>query len=94
MGVIKSRPTIANVAITLADTEYSYALPSGTRKFTIKLRNPGYPLKLAMVESGSGTTYVNIAQGKTYTVDDIKVPLTLYFQSTAGTMVAEIISWV
>ncbi len=94
MGVIKSRPTIVNVDITLADTEYSYALPAKTRKFTIKLRDPGYPLKLAVVESGSGTTYVNIPQGGTHTEDDIKVPLTLYFQSSQGSMTAEILSWV
>jgi|TARA_Y100000310_G_scaffold107269_2_gene105739 thiamine pyrophosphokinase len=94
MGVIKSRPTIENTAMTTANTEYSYKLQAGTRKFTIKLRDVGYPLKLAMVESGSGTTYVNIVQGQTYTVDDIKVPLTLYFQSTTGSMVAEIISWI
>jgi len=90
---IKSRPTIKNVDITSADTEYSYALPSGTRKFTIKLRDPGYPLKLAMVAMGSGTTYVNIPQGGTYAIDDIRTPLTLYFQSPQSSMVAEIISW-
>ena len=94
MGIIKARPTIVNVDITLANTEYSYTLPAKTRKFTIKLRDPGYPLKLAIVESGSGTTYVNIPQGGTHMEDDIKVPLTLYFQSITGSMVAEIISWV
>ncbi len=94
MGVIKSRPTIKNVSMATANTEYSYALPTGTRKFKIKLRNIGYPLKLAIVSSGSGTTYVNIDQGKSHTEDDIRVPLTLYFQSPANSMVAEIISWV
>ena len=94
MGIIKSRPTIANEDITLADTEYSYALPAHTKKFTIKLRDPGYPLKLCVVESGSGTTYYNIPQGATHMEDDIKAPITLYFQSPEASMVAEIISWV
>ena len=95
MGLIKSRITIANVDIANANTEYSYELPANTKKFKVKLRNVGYPLKLAIVEGDSGTTYVNIAQGKSHEQKDIRISNTiLYFQTTAGSQVVEIISWI
>ena len=34
---IIARPTIANVDITDANTEYSYELPAGTTRFLIKV---------------------------------------------------------
>ena len=34
---IVAKPTITNTTMTDADTEYSYALPDGTRRFSIKL---------------------------------------------------------
>jgi hypothetical protein len=91
---MESKITVANVDITLANTEYSYALPPGTRRFKIKLRNPGYPLQLCMVFGGSDTTYYNIAQGKTHEERDIKgTNITLYFRTTANNQKAEIISF-
>ena len=91
---MESKITIANVDITSANTEYSYALPTGTRRFKIKLRNPGYPLQLCMVLGESNTTYYNIAQGKTHEEKDIKgAEITLYFRTTAASQVAEIITF-
>lgn len=91
---MQSKPTIANVAMTLANTEYSYALPDGTKRFMIKLRDPGYPLQLAVVSGESNTTYYNIANGKTHEEKEIKGQgTTLYFRTTTASMIAEIISW-
>ena len=90
---MEGKVTIANVDITLANTEYSYALPSGVRRFKIKLRNVGYPLQLCVISGESNTTYYNIAQGKTHEEKDIKgTGITLYFRTTAASQVAEIIS--
>jgi len=92
---IKSRITIENVDMATANEEYYYALPAKTKKYKIRLRNVGYPLKLAIVEGDSPTTYVNIAQGKSHEEDDVRTPnITLYFQTTANTQVAEIISFI
>lgn len=95
MSQIKSRITIANVAMAVSGTEYNYTLPANTKKFKIKLRNVGYPLKLAIVSGTSGTTYVNIPQGESHEEEDIRFPNTiLYFQTTANSQVAEIISYI
>lgn len=95
MALIKSRITVANVSMATKNTEYSYTLPAKTKKFKIKLRNIGYPLKLAIVEGESGTTYVNIPNGGSHGQEDIRFPnIILYFQTTANTQVAEIISYI
>ena len=91
---IMGRPTIANTAMTTANTEYSYDIPDGTKRFSIKLRSLNKILKLAFIESTSGTTYISIPYGETYTENDVKAgPITLYFQTTANTQVAEIKTW-
>ena len=90
---IVAKPTINNTDLTLANTEYSYSLPDGTKSFSIRLRNVGYPLQLAMISGESNTTYVNIPQGGNFLEEDIKSNITLYFRTTSGGQVAEILTW-
>ncbi len=90
---IKAKPTVSTVAMTTAGTEYSYQLPVGTRMFSIKLRDPGYPLYLAMV-TGFTTIYFNIAQGEIHEEDNVKGgPTTLYFKTTADSQICEILTF-
>jgi len=94
MGTIGGRPTIANTTMTAAATEYSYDIPAGTIRFSIKLRALNAILKLAFVENESGTTYISIPYGETYVEENVKGgPLTLYFQSPTALQVAEIKTW-
>lgn len=88
-------PTIANVSVLLASTEYSYALPTSSQQFTIKLRAGGSPLQLAYTSGNSGTTYFTIPSGCSYTVGglDINNLVTLYFQCPVAGQVAEIETW-
>lgn len=95
MEKITARPTIANVTITLANTEYSYTLPAGTTRFLFKLRSSGVPAKICFVSGVSGITYRNLSNGKTYEEKDIKKgDNILYFQAPSANQTAEIISWV
>ena len=90
---IKSKPTVATVAMTTAGEEYSYQLPVGTRSLSIKLRNVGYPLYLAMVTAFT-TIYINIPQGDKYEEENIKGgERTLYFKTTVDSQVAEILTF-
>lgn len=90
---MNARPTIQNVEMTDANTEYSYSLPDGTRRFTIKLRDQGQAFQVAFVDGESGTTYMNVPAGKSYSEVDIKSNATIYFRSTVAAQVAEILSW-
>ena len=85
-------PTIYNVTNTVASTEYSQALPTGTRKFTIKPR--GGALKFCFTASGSGSLYINLDDGQGFSEDNLKLTSkTLYFQSPTAGSITEIIAW-
>lgn len=94
MSKVGARPTIANVTMTSAATEYSYALPAGTTRFTIKLRALNALLQLAFASGTSGTTYITIPYGDQLPITDVKgAGITLYFQSPTASQTAEISSW-
>lgn len=87
------KPTTLNLTLTLADTEYSQALPAGSYKIMIKARSLAAATKFSYVSGQSGTTYMTIPAGAVYWDDNINTVLTLYAQSpTAGT-VLEILCW-
>ncbi len=99
------RPTIFNVAMTTGGTEYSQALPVHTKRFTFQLRGAN-DCKLCYTALGSGTLYVTIKSGASYTEDNLSPVeegyskvlgstniITLYFQSAVNTQVAEIVVW-
>ena len=93
--VVAVRPTIANTTMTSADTEYNYTLPAGTIRFEIKLRAQNALLKLSFVSGESGTTYITIPYGASYSEIDAKAgSRVLYFQSPTASQIAEIKSWI
>jgi len=88
-----SKATVANVAVTLADTEYSYTLPAGTRTFQLRFRNVDTLGKLAIDQGVSGTTYMTLGQGETIKEEIKGGGATLYFQGDNASDTAEILSW-
>jgi len=86
-------PVIQNVTMTLADTEYSQALPANVKKFLIKCRT-NYPIQVAVREGWSGTTYVTVPAGMSWWEDLIQpASLTLYFQCATAGQEAQIVAW-
>ena len=86
-------PALYNVAMTLANTEYSQALPANTRKLLIRCRG-AYAIKVAYVSTESGTKYLTVPSGMTYWEDLIQpATLTLYFQCATAAQEAEIVAW-
>jgi hypothetical protein len=86
-------PIVENVAITLASTEVTHALPTGTKRFLIKLRGLAI-LKLSYAVGTSGTVFSTIHPGTFYSESRIgAASTTLYFQSPAASQTAEITSW-
>lgn len=97
-------PTIYNVALTTADTQYSQALPTGTRKFRIyavnstKIKPHSAVLRYSYTSLGdgdwSGETYISIPAGN-YDEDsglDLSGK-TLYFSSPTGSGIVIIKVW-
>jgi|CXWL01.1.fsa_nt_gi hypothetical protein len=83
------KTTIANTTLTLANTEYEYAIPAGTRKIMLSARNAGGDIKFAFTTGLSGTTYMTILAGGTWSVDGVYLRgQSLFMQSpTAGVVV-------
>ena len=80
--------------MTTGGVEYSYNVPAGTKRYSIKLRALNALLQLAFVSGESGTVYITIPYGETYIENDVKAgPITLYFQSPSDAQVAEIKTW-
>ena len=92
--MISGKPTLVNVAMASADTEYSYAIPAGVNKVLLKLRDPGESFKLAYASGTSGTTYFTVAAGSSKELTEIKgTGITLYFQSPGLSQTMEVEVW-
>ena len=91
------QPTTANIAMIAADTEYSYTLPTGTRKFSLKLRDEAnaFKLNLGKLSGQSGAVYMTVPSNSIYYEDEVntEVDTTLFFQSTVALQVMEIVVW-
>lgn len=88
-------PTIANIAVTLANTEYSYVLPTGTKFFSLKDRDGDSKVRIAYSVGGTATTYFTLNMGNVYEVNELytNTGFTVYFRSNKAGRVIEIESW-
>jgi hypothetical protein len=90
-------PTIYNKTCTVADTEYSQALPAGTKKFVCKFRNAAHAGRIAFVTGKVATPtepYWSIWANGTYNEDQIKgAAITIYVASGTAGAVLEIVAW-
>ena len=78
------------VTMTLADTEYSYAIPIGARQVLIKLRSGTAKLKYYLVAGNTGkASNLSAGQSRNFT-DVIFGEFTLYVQSPSASQVLEI----
>jgi hypothetical protein len=84
---------LVNKTMTLADTEYNQALPTGTTKFLVQNRGL-YDTKLSFNSGQSGANYITIKAGQVYYEDLVDTSRTLYFQCPTAAQVLEIIIWV
>ena len=84
--------TIFNTTATLANTEYSQALPANTKEFLMKVRGSA-ALKVAFISGDSGTLYVTINKGAVLTVTQFFSSQTIYFQSPVAGSVVEIVAF-
>lgn len=91
-GVSSSVPLVTNVTLTLANTEYSQALPNNTEKVLVKARASG-EIKFAFVETESGINYVTIPAGSggLWIPAENFIDLTLYMQSSSAGEIVEML---
>jgi hypothetical protein len=87
-------PTITNITATLANTEYSYAFPVNTKKFSLQTRGMA-KIQLAFIASQTNINYLTISPGVRYGEDGLTLSsTTVYFRLSKPGEVVEILSWV
>jgi hypothetical protein len=87
-------PVIANVSALLANTEYSYIIPDGTGKLSIKVRPSDAIIKYSWNAGQSGTNYITIGYGVEREIVDVNmVGKTIYFQVSKPNRTIEFESW-
>lgn len=87
-------PTMYNKTMTLANTEYSQALPSNVKRFTMKCRTAN-DVQFCYVSGESNTKFMTLPAGMVYWEENLNVgSLTLYFRCAVAAKVIEIIAWV
>ncbi len=94
---ISTTPVIYNVTMTNADTEYSQALPAGTKRFSAQIIEVDQPFRLAYVTGKVATPtspwYTN-QKAKEYYEDTLLLAAeTLYFACSDAGNIVQIIAW-
>jgi hypothetical protein len=96
---IVATPTIYNVTLTSADTEYSQALPANCRAFELQCRSSN-AIRVAFVTGKVATPtapYISIKADGSYASRDLSQgasPSTVYLACAAAGVVVEIVAWV
>lgn len=91
-SIVRTEPTIYNVSVPLANTEVSQTLSDNTKSFTIRVRGT-CTLKFAFDSGQSGTNYITIYPGSSYSIEGLNFSGTLYFQTNKPSQVVEILEW-
>lgn len=87
-------PFISNVSLLLANTEYSFIMPAGTRQYLIVARN-GSKIQLSYEVGQTALEYVTIRPWVSYQEKLLKgaVARTVYFRSSQPSEILEILYW-
>ena len=86
-------PTIANIVAVLANTEYSYALPLNTTRYSVMARGMG-KLQVAFTSGDTSTNFITVSPGAKLREECAStMSIILRFQSTKAGEVIEILSW-
>ena len=91
--VVSKIPQIFNVNMPNANTEYSQALPIGTKRFAMKVQ--GNKSKYTISFTSGGNVY-SVSRGTEYSEQDLKLTSstnTIYFSGTKNNLIMEIIAW-
>ena len=98
-GADGRNPVMANQTLTSANTEYSYKLPPGTKKFTIQARTSDtfrFAYETGKV-AGSTSPYMTVKADATYWEDNLDITSnesnTIYMATATAGLVVEILVW-
>lgn len=87
-------PSIQNVPMLLANTEYAIELPEHTASLIVKIRQPKGKVFISWSQNSS--TYLTLNAGTVYSESmlDLVSSKTLYVKTTVPETILEVLSWV
>jgi hypothetical protein len=90
-----TNPSVQNIALTTAGTEYTAVIPTNSRQFELRSRTFA-TIQVAYTSGESGITYRTVPAGCAYIETGLLLSsnLTVYVQSTKNNDVLEVISWI
>lgn len=96
MAGFGSTPSIFNVTMTDANTEYSQALPTGTRKFSVScMDGTAFRISFTTGAVASVGPWYNILANQVYESPDLDgiTDLTVYAGCSSAAKALQIIAW-
>jgi hypothetical protein len=91
--IISKDPSVYNVSMPVAGTEYSLALPLDTKRFQMNIRDSKSTYTVSWVSAGA---YLSKGYGVVYEENNLQIIAgkeTLYFTAPKANMVMEIVTW-
>jgi len=87
-------PNVFNITSPgTVDTEFSQAIPDGTKRFSLRLRGLG-TLKFCFSNGDSNVTFITIPPGANYEAQGLNLSsITMYMQTNLASQVVELIAW-
>jgi hypothetical protein len=80
--------------MALANTEYSQALSTATKKILIKTRDRTARIRLAFVSGDTSITWITVEPGSVYFEENLDLTgVTIYLQTNKASQIAEILEW-
>lgn len=90
---VATNPTIYNVSMPLANTEYSQSLSNNTKRLLIRCRTRS-DIRFAFQPGHTATTYVTLKGGAVYSEENLDLDgATIYLRSTEAAQIVEILQW-
>jgi hypothetical protein len=89
-------PEIQNISLATANTEQSIILPTGCKKYTLRVRNNSAKIQLSFSSGESNSNFLTIPRGCSYSEDFVELTTAynhLYVQSNKNNVTIECISW-
>lgn len=91
--VVATNPTIYNLSMPTANTEYSQSLNSSTKKILIRMRTKSRT-RFAFISGDTNIEWMTIEPGAVYFEENLDLNgVTIYLQTNAASQIAEILEW-
>jgi hypothetical protein len=90
----KSTPTILTVPAALANTEYSFVIPSGTKEYRFRNRDNSR-IQYSFVSGTTNTVYLTVKPGNIEVEKNLQLSsnLTIYFRTPKSNQNLELLLW-